>query len=77
LALGALVSLVIARGPTFDSRDDRSKEMREIKASIATKRFAEVPDEIRRMKRLYSDLPVLAKRRAAEADLFEKGIQSR
>jgi hypothetical protein len=81
-ARGALVSLVYNRGPTFNvpaSKDptNRYVEMRNILALMRLKHFAAIPDEIRKMKRLWLDDPNLAgvvKRRELEATLFEVGL---
>jgi hypothetical protein len=79
---GALVSLVYNRGASFDHKrdpndpNDRYREMREIKAHMASLAFENVPDEFRRMKRLWigHGLDGLLARRDKEAALFEAGI---
>jgi GH24 family phage-related lysozyme (muramidase) len=73
-ALGALVSLTYNRGASFAAPQDRYREMRAIKAHMAASNFAEIPGDIRAMKRLWPDVPGLQKRREREAVLFEKGL---
>lgn len=73
--LGALVSLAYNRGASFSVMDDRHIEMRAIKAHMAACEFAKIPDEFRRMKRLWGHtLQGLLDRRDAEAALFERGL---
>lgn len=71
---GAIVSLVMNRGPSFNLKGDRYSEMRAIKAHMAAKNFDRIPDEIRSMKRLWPGVGGLLKRRDAEATLFERGL---
>jgi hypothetical protein len=80
-SFGALTSLVYNRGGAMDSRPDdkldRRKEMREIRDAIAAGALAEVPTQIRGMKRLWKDVPNargLLDRRELEARLFEMGL---
>jgi len=76
-SLGALVSLVYNRGASFDREGDRYAEMRAIGAAVAERRFADVPAQIRSMKRIWADEPYsagLLKRRELEARLFEQGL---
>jgi GH24 family phage-related lysozyme (muramidase) len=81
-SFGALVSLVYNRGASFararDPNDpkDRFREMRAIKAHMALGRFAEIPDEIISMKRLWrgQGLDGLLDRRDQEAALFRDGL---
>lgn len=73
---GALVSLIFNRGTSFGKDGDRYKEMRAIKAHMATQRFDLIPAEIRAMKRLWPDLKGLRDRRDREAALFEKGLKN-
>jgi hypothetical protein len=73
-SFGALVSLAYNRGPAFDGQDDRHREMRAIKAHMASGQFAEIPDEFRAMKRLWPNVSGLQHRRDHEAALFEKGL---
>lgn len=73
---GALVSLAYNRGASFQSSGDRYREMRAIREHMADKDFAAIPDEFRRMKRLWEGkgLDGLLQRRDREADLFERGL---
>jgi GH24 family phage-related lysozyme (muramidase) len=81
-SFGALVSLVYNRGASFsrakdpNDRLDRFREMRAIKAYMALGRFAEIPDEIISMKRLWrgQGLDGLLDRRDQEAALFRDGL---
>jgi len=72
--LGALVSLVFNRGPSFSKTGDRYIEMRAIHQHMANREFARIPGEIRAMKRLWPEIPGLRVRRDREADLFERGL---
>lgn len=74
--LGALVSLAYNRGSGgFNASGDRNKEMRNIKDFIASEEYSKIPDEIRSMKRLWS-LQGLLRRRDAEANLFQEGLNA-
>jgi hypothetical protein len=73
-SFGALVSLAYNRGPSFANEGDRYREMRAIKAHMATGQFADIPDEFRHMKRLWPNMVGLQHRRDHEAALFEKGL---
>lgn len=76
-SLGALVSLVYNRGASFNREGDRYAEMRAIRAAVAERRSADVPAQIRNMKRIWADEPHsagLLKRRELEARLFEQGL---
>lgn len=71
--LGALVSLVYNRGSAgFTKSDDKYIEMRAIKEHMEKKEFSKIPEEFRKMKRLWPDMKGLLLRREAEAKLFEK-----
>lgn len=72
-SFGVLVSLSFNRGASYSKDGERYAEMRAIKAHMAAQRFAEIPDEIRRMKRLWT-LEGLLRRRDREADLFARGL---
>ena len=77
-SFGALVSLVINRGPGMVDApgEDNRLEMRQIRDAMASLNFAAVPDMIRSMKRLWPvGLDGLLKRRAAEDDLFQLGLE--
>ena len=73
-SFGAIVSLTYNRGPSFDGQSDRYREMRAIKADMASGKFADIPDQFRSMKRLWPNMVGLRNRRDHEADLFEKGL---
>jgi hypothetical protein len=75
-SLGALVSLVYNRGPSFKLVGDRYREMRAIHLDMVNEEYDRIPDEIRNMQRLWkddSDTAGLVTRRILEAALFEKG----
>lgn len=74
---GALVSLTFNRGAALYTRvGDRYREMRAIKAAMASGRFVEIPGLIRAMKRVWRGRGVdgLLRRRDREAELFERGL---
>ena len=72
---GALVSLVYNRGGAgFTNSNERFSEMRQIRALMEERQFASIPAQLRSMKRLWPDRPLLLERREAEAKLFEKGL---
>ena len=72
--LGALVSLTYNRGPSFSKAGPRYEEMRAIKDCVANRRFADIPAQFRKMKRLWPSTSGLPGRRDKEADLFQKGL---
>lgn len=71
---GALVSLAYNRGPSFNDTGDRYREMRAIKQHMIDKKFDLIPDEFRRMKRLWPSTSGLRKRRDKEAAFFARGL---
>lgn len=74
---GVLASIAYNRGAGgFTMSGDRFSEMRIIRADIASGNLQDVPNQIRRMKRLWEDkgLPGLLTRRDAEARMFEAGL---
>jgi hypothetical protein len=76
-SLGALVSLVYNRGASFQKDGDRYREMRAIHADMQAQAFADIPAQIRSMKRIWigePDSAGLVKRRELEARLFELGL---
>lgn len=73
---GVLLSLIFNRGASFNSKGDRYKEMRAIKAHMAAGDFDHIPAELRAMKRLWPTLAGLRSRRDAEAALFVKGLKA-
>lgn len=79
--LGAIVSLVYNRGPSFQLRKsgkvDRYTEMRAIRLHMVNEDYRLIPGEIRAMKRLWANDPNsagLLVRRELEARLFERGL---
>lgn len=72
---GVLLSLIFNRGTSFNMTGDRYREMRAIKAHMASGEFYNIPAELRSMKRLWPTLAGLRRRRDAEAALFEKGLK--
>lgn len=75
-SFGALVSLTFNRGASYSRPGDRYREMRAIKAHMASGNLAAIPNEIRGMKRLWPTVNGLKRRRDAEAALFAEGLQS-
>ena len=73
-SLGALVSLTYNRGASFSTPGERFTEMRSIKAHMAARALAQVPTDLRDMKRIWPDTPGLQSRREREAQLFEQGL---
>lgn len=71
---GALLSLTFNRGPSFSNSGDRYREMRNIKAHMASGNFGAIPNEFRAMKRLWPNLKGLLRRRDREAALFQRGL---
>ncbi|WP_316228380.1 MULTISPECIES: peptidoglycan-binding protein [unclassified Bradyrhizobium] len=74
---GALFSLVLNRGPSFDKPGPRYAEMRDIKAAIAKGDLARVPALLRSMKRIWKGTPDergLSARREKEAMRWEQGL---
>lgn len=75
-SLGALVSLVYNRGPSFSKTTDRYKEMNAIKRALEAQNYASIPCLIRKMTRLWDakKFKGLHTRRYLEAALFEEGL---
>jgi len=74
---GALFSLVMNRGASFDLPGPRYAEMRDIKAAIKRSDLARVPALLRSMKRIWKDDPAakgLLARREREAQRWEQGL---
>lgn len=75
---GALLSLVFNRGDGgFASSKDRFREMREIAGLMRGGQradFAQIPDLLRSMQRVWGEDSSLARRRREEAELFEAGL---
>ena len=74
LSQGALVSLIFNRGTSMNG--DRRLEMRQIQSSVQNGQLDDVPDYLRQMKRLWANVKGLRDRRDAEANLFQKGLDS-
>jgi len=72
---GVMVSLAYNRGPSFNNAGDRYREMRAIKADMASKNFADIPAQLRSMARLWPAGNGVHGRRLREAALFEKGLR--
>ncbi|SFL50910.1 hypothetical protein SAMN03159423_2121 [Bradyrhizobium sp. NFR13] len=77
-SLGALVSLVYNRGPSFRLVGPRYEEMRHISKLMAGRKFSEVPSQFMSMQRLWTapDVIGVAKRRQLEALLFTEGLKT-
>ena|SRR4028119_1939271 len=83
-SFGALVSLTFNRGPSYaqphrpaTDRLDRYREMRTIKALMARGKFAQIPDQIRAMVRIWAGTAIergMRRRRMDEAKLFAEGL---
>jgi hypothetical protein len=73
---GVLLSLVYNRGASFSKPGARYLEMRNIKALMASRKFAGIPSEFRKMKRLWTTPSVrgVAIRREQEARMFELAL---
>jgi hypothetical protein len=74
-SLGALVSLVYNRGPSFELSGDRYSEMRAIKRLCIIKSFKTIGDQIEHMSRLWTtpDVIGVARRRHLEKLLYNEG----
>jgi len=72
-ARDALISLVFNRGTALAG--DRRSEMLGIQNAMRDRRFYDVPELIRSMKRLWPNTKGLQRRRDAEAALFEKALE--
>ena len=73
-SFGAIVSLAFNRGPSFNGVGDHYREMREIKALMASENFAAIPGQFLSMRRLWPEGGDLWKRREHEAILFAGGL---
>lgn len=69
-AASALLSLVFNRGGSLNG--ERRIEMSDIKACLINKEYSDIPELLRKMKRLWPNTAGLRKRRDAEAALFEQ-----
>jgi GH24 family phage-related lysozyme (muramidase) len=72
--LGALVSLVYNRGPSFHASGPRYREMRNIYSALKSNNLPAIPVALESMTRLWPKLPGLVTRRRAEAALFRRGM---
>lgn len=78
---GVLVSLAFNRGPSWNipaekDRENRYREMRQIKQDVASGNLSNIPLQIRAMKRLWPSSSDLKNRRDHEAALFELGMHA-
>jgi hypothetical protein len=71
---GVLVSLTMNRGASFAKKGDRYREMRVIRSDLTARRFADIPAQLRAMRRLWPEGGDLWNRRGHEAELFEQGL---
>jgi hypothetical protein len=71
---GVLVSLAMNRGASFAKKGDRYREMRVIRYDLQALRLADIPAQLRSMRRLWAKDGDLWNRRGHEAELFEKGL---
>ncbi|WP_448206606.1 hypothetical protein [Azospirillum sp. sgz302134] len=74
LCRAALVSLVYNRGPALTSADGSRTEMATIKDLIDANKLDQVPAQFISMQRLWPNAAGLRDRRAAEANLWQKGL---
>jgi hypothetical protein len=79
---GALTSLIFNRGTALQLKNDpvdSRREMREIKTMMAQKNYKDIPAKLIEMQRLWRDKPKargVVNRRAAEAALFQRGLDA-
>lgn len=73
---GVLTSLTYNRGASYSKDGDRYREMRNIRALIASGKWDKVPAELRSMKRLWPALPGLQRRRDEEAALWQASLRA-
>jgi hypothetical protein len=69
-----LVSLTFNRGTSYGSAGDRYREMRAIKAHVASRDYDKIPGELRSMARLWAPTSGVYKRRFREATRFEGAL---
>ena len=72
--IGVLTSLAYNRGASFSKAGDRYREMRDIRAHIASGEWDKIPGDFKSMKRIWPDVAGLRGRRDREAALFQKGL---
>lgn len=73
---GVLTSLTYNRGASFSNQGDRYREMRNIRAHIATGEWDAVPQDLRDMKRLWPTVAGLIRRREEEAMLWDASLRA-
>ena len=76
-AFGALVSLTFNRGASYGAEGERYAEMRAVRAAMEARRFAEIPRQIRAMRRIWAGTSIqteMDRRRENEAALFEAAL---
>jgi hypothetical protein len=79
---GVIASLTYNRGASFtkartqNDHQDRYREMRAIRAHIASGMWASVSSDIRAMKRLWPGVSGLLRRRDEEADLWDASLRA-
>ncbi len=74
LCYGAMLSIVYNRGASL--KGDRRREMKAIHDAIIAKEYQLIPDEIRKMKRLWinTSIDFLVPRRESEARICDLGL---
>lgn len=72
--IGVLTSLAYNRGASFSKAGDRYREMRDIRAHVASGEWDKIPGDFKSMKRIWPDVAGLRGRRDREAALFQKGL---
>jgi hypothetical protein len=72
--LGMLVSLAYNRGASFNNAGDRYREMRAIKADMATRNFKDIPNQFISMARLWPPNNGVHGRRYREAAIFKAAL---
>jgi hypothetical protein len=74
---GVLAGLTYNRGPAgFTSTGDRYREMRNIRAHVATGEWDRVSQDLRDMKRIWPNVPGLQRRREEEAMLWDASLKA-
>ena len=74
---GVLASLTYNRGASYTKAGERYREMRNIRALVASGNWSAVSAEIRSMKRLWTSAQAgLLRRRDEEADLWDKSLRA-
>lgn len=73
---GVLTSLSYNRGASYTKAGERYREMRNIRALVASGRWQDVSAEIRAMKRLWPGVSGLLRRRDEEAALWDASLKA-